>query len=85
MHPGPSAERATRNAALAGGAAALLGGGVFIGLLIATDFHGLRGLANAAGWFPLAGLLGAMIGGFGMVGMAVGPILAACESDHERD
>lgn len=76
-NPSSSPERATMNAALSGGLSAILGGTVFVGGLIAMDFHGLHTLLNTTGWFPALGLLGGIVGSFGMVGFALGPLVAA--------
>lgn len=77
LDPSSSSDRATIRAALSGGFSAMLGGVIFVSGLIAMDFHGLHTLLNAGGWFPAVGLLGGIVGSFGMLGFALGPVLAA--------
>ena len=66
----------TMAAAVSGGLAAIIGGMIFVGGLIAEGFHGIGTLSAKDGWVrPLAQLEG-VVGCFGILGFALGPILA---------
>ncbi|GEM_PF-6776344 len=72
-----SATTETLLAALSGGFAAIVGGMVFTGSLIVLDVHGLRTLAAADGWVRVLAQLGGLVGCFGIMGFATGPMVMA--------
>jgi len=81
-HHSPTTE--TLVAALSGGFAAIIGGMVFIGALILLDVHGLRSLASADGWIRALAQLGGVVGCFGILGFATGPMLMATSRKGPR-
>jgi hypothetical protein len=64
-------------AALSGGFAAILGGILFVGSLVLLDFHGIRTLSATEGWLRPLAQLGGIVGCFGVMGFAIGPMVAA--------
>jgi len=64
-------------AAVSGGLAAIVGGMIFVGGLVVVDFHGIGTLSARDGWVRPLAQLGGVVGCFGILGFAVGPILAA--------
>ena len=79
----PRAEAAhTLFAALSGGFSAILGGLIFVAGLIGLDIQGLGTLAAADGWVRPLAQLGGVVGCFGMIGFALGPIVAATSRDQ---
>jgi len=64
-------------AAVTGGLAAIVGGLVFVGGLLAVDFHGIRTLSAADGWVRPLAQLGGIVGRFGILGFTIGPMVAA--------
>ncbi|MGE0417087.1 MAG: hypothetical protein AB7O80_09800 [Acetobacteraceae bacterium] len=72
-------------AALSGGFAALLGGIIFVGGLILLDFHGIRTLSANDGWVrPLSQLAG-IVACFGVMGFALGPMVAVSSPGRPGD
>lgn len=67
----------TMAAAVSGGLAAIIGGIIFVGGLVAVDFHGIATLSAKDGWVRPLAQLGGIVGCFGILGFAIGPILAA--------
>jgi hypothetical protein len=64
-------------AAVSGGLAAIAGGLIFVGGLLVLDVSGLQSLARADGWVRPLAQLGGAVGGFGLLGFALGPVVAA--------
>lgn len=62
-------------AALAGGFAAIAGGGLFVAGVLALDLHGIRTLAAAEGWVRPLGEFAGLVGCFGLMGFFLGPAL----------
>lgn len=83
--PNPAAARILL-AALSGGFAAMLGGMIFVGGLLALDVQGLGTLAAGDGWVRALAQLGGVVGCFGMMGFALGPIVEATSGNgrHNR-
>lgn len=76
-----AAEREILVAAFAGGIAAMVGGLLFMGCLLALDLNGLRTLAAADGWVGSLVLMGSFVAGLSALGFALGPIVAAWGED----
>jgi len=71
-------------AAVSGGLAAIAGGLVFVGGLLFLDVQGLRTLAAADGWVRPLMQLGGVVGSFGLMGFAMGPIVAVSGNRDRR-
>ncbi len=71
-------------AALAGGFAAIFGGLIFVGGLFALDAYGLRTLSAADGWLRPLTQLGGVVGSFGILGFALGPMVATFSKQNSR-
>jgi hypothetical protein len=71
-------------AALTGGCAAIIGGFVFTGGLLVLDVQGLQTLAAQDGWTRPLLQLGGVVGAFGILGFAMGPVVAALGNPSGR-
>jgi hypothetical protein len=80
----PSSTAGPLAAAVSSGLAAILGGIVLVGGLLLLDVHGLRTLAEGDGWIRPLMQLGGLVGSFGLIGFAVGPVLAATGKEKRR-
>ena len=60
---------------MGGGLAAIMGGLIFVGGLMLFDVHGIRTMSSADGWVRPLAQFGGIVGCFGMLGFATGPIM----------
>lgn len=79
-----TAEQQVLLAAFAGGLAALIGGVIFIGALLAMDLNGLRTLAAADGWVTSLVMMTSFVIGLSALGFALGPVVAALSGSADR-